>query len=124
MPACRGFIVYNKPEMRIHTMSDCEYAWTSFDKPAKIATISRGFNTNKSMQRIHPTQKPIKLYLWCLKNYAKEGDHILDTHAGSFSLGIACDIMGYDCTGYEIDKDYFEAAKARLERHQRQGVLF
>jgi site-specific DNA-methyltransferase (adenine-specific) len=124
MPACRGFIVYDKPEMRIHTMSDCEYAWTSFDRPAKIATISRGFCTNKSMQRIHPTQKPIKLYLWCLKNYAKPGDKILDTHLGSGSSAIAADIMGYDFTGYEIDKEYFEAAKKRLELHQMQGKLF
>ena len=74
--------------------------------------------------RIHPTQKPVRLYEWLLKNYAKPGDRILDTHLGSGSSAIACDIMGYDFTGYEIDKDYFTAAKERLERHQAQGKLF
>jgi len=75
-------------------------------------------------KRIHPTQKPVRLYEWLLKNYAKPGDRILDTHAGSFSLGIACDIMGYPCVGYEIDREYYEAAKLRLERHQKQAKLF
>ena len=74
--------------------------------------------------RIHPTQKPVRLYEWLLKNYAKQGDTILDTHLGSGSSAIAADIMGYDFTGYEIDAEYFQAAKARLERHQKQGKLF
>ena len=120
MPACRGFIIWDKPEMRIHTMSDCEYAWTSFDRPAKIARISRATRGIS----IHPTQKPIRLYQFLLKNYANPGDHILDTHLGSGSSAIAADIMGYDFTGYEIDADYYQAAKKRLERHQSQGVLF
>lgn len=120
MPACRGFIVWDKPEMRIHTMNDCEYAWTSFDRPAKIARISRATRGIA----IHPTQKPVRLYQFLLKNYANPGDHILDTHLGSGSSAIACDIMGYDFTGYEIDTDYFQAAKARLERYQKQGKLF
>ncbi len=78
---------------------------------------------NKEL-RIHPTQKPVRLYEWLLKNYAKPGDKILDTHGGSMSIAIACDIMGYDLDLYEIDKDYFEAGQARLERHQAQCKLF
>lgn len=112
MPACRGFIIYDKPEMRIHTMSDCEYAWTSFDKPAKILTISRRFN----VLGIHPTQKPIRLYEQILKNYANPGDHILDTHMGSQSSRIAAYKMGFDYTGYEIDPDYFKDGNARFEK--------
>lgn len=73
--------------------------------------------------RIHPTQKPVRLYEWLLKNYAKPGDKILDTHGGSGSICIACDIMGYDLDWYEIDVEYYQAAKERLERHQRQEVL-
>jgi site-specific DNA-methyltransferase (adenine-specific) len=73
--------------------------------------------------RIHPTQKPVRLYEWLLKNYAKPGDKILDTHGGSMSIAIACDIMGFDLDLYEIDLEYFEAGKARLERHQKQGVI-
>jgi site-specific DNA-methyltransferase (adenine-specific) len=60
---------------------------------------------------------------WLLKNYAHPGDKILDTHGGSMSSAIACDIMGYDLDLYEIDLEYFNAGKARLERHQSQGVL-
>jgi site-specific DNA-methyltransferase (adenine-specific) len=98
--------------------SQWEMAWTSFDKPAALFRIA-----NYLTGKIHPTQKPVRLYEWLLKNYAKPGDKILDTHGGSMSIAIACDIMGFDLDLYEIDEDYFRAGKERLERHQRQGVL-
>jgi site-specific DNA-methyltransferase (adenine-specific) len=99
--------------------SDGELAWTSFDKVLKKFTLC-----NKMGGKIHPTQKPVKLYEWLLQNYAKEGDTILDTHLGSGSIALACHNLGFDLTGYEIDKDYFDAAKARLEEHQKQQKLF
>jgi site-specific DNA-methyltransferase (adenine-specific) len=99
--------------------SQWEMAWTSFDKPAALFRLAN-FGTGK----VHPTQKPVRLYEWLLKNYAKPGDKILDTHLGSGSSAIAADIMGFDFTGYEIDKEYFEAAKKRLEIHQMQQKLF
>ena len=74
--------------------------------------------------RIHPCEKPVKLYEWLLKNYAKPGDRILDTHLGSGSIAIACHNMGFALDGYEIDRDYYEAAVERLEAHKRQGTLF
>jgi site-specific DNA-methyltransferase (adenine-specific) len=91
-------------------------------KPAKIFeySIHKHNHTNK----IHPTQKPVKLYEWLLMNYAKEGDTILDTHLGSGSIAIACHNLGYDLTGYEIDKDYYEAALKRIEQHKAQKRLF
>ena len=116
----RGFIVWDKPEMRIHTMSDCEFAWTSFNRPAKIIQISR----YEEKERWHPTQKPVKLYEWLLKNYAKSGDKILDTHLGSGSIAIACYNLDFDLTGFEIDKDYYEGACKRLEEHKKQQRLF
>ncbi len=70
--------------------------------------------------RIHPTQKPIALYKYCLHNYAKEGNLILDTHVGSGSSLIACDQMGFDYVGYEIDKDYYDAAVKRINEETRQ----
>jgi len=108
--------------------ADCELAWTSFQSATRLFRFRwqgmlQGDMKNKE-KRIHPTQKPVRLYEWLLNNYAKEGDKILDTHLGSGSSAIAADIMGYDFTGYEIDADYFQAAKARLERHQMQGKLF
>ncbi len=74
--------------------------------------------------RIHPTQKPIALYKWLLKNYAKEGNTILDTHVGSGSSRIACYEMGFDFTGYEIDKDYWESQEKRFNIVKNQMKLF
>jgi site-specific DNA-methyltransferase (adenine-specific) len=74
--------------------------------------------------RIHPTQKPIALYKWLLKNYAKEGDKILDTHLGSQSSRIAAYDMGFDFYGTELDKDYFDAGCQRFEDFKSQLKLF
>lgn len=81
-------------------------------------------NMSNKESRIHPTQKPVNLYEWLLKNYAKASDKILDTHLGSGSISIACHNMGFDLTAYEIDKDYYKAAKKRLEEHQKQIQMF
>lgn len=123
MPACRGFIIYDKPEMRIATMSDCEYAWTSFDCPAKIITVSRGFSNDQINGRIHPTQKPTRLYARIFKNYCKPGDHILDTHLGSASSAIAAHKLGFDFVGCEIDTDYYTAAVKRFNEQTDEGLF-
>ena len=81
-------------------------------------------NIHREENTIHPCQKPIKLYEWLLMNYAKKGDKILDTHLGSGSIAIASHNLGFDLEGYELDKEYFEAAKKRLEQHQAQKRLF
>jgi site-specific DNA-methyltransferase (adenine-specific) len=75
-------------------------------------------------QRIHPTQKPVKLYQWLLDNYAKPGQRILDTHMGSGSSAIAAHYFGCDFVGCEIDPDYYKAAKERFERVTRQEAMF
>ena len=100
------------------TLSKCEFFWTSFDKPSNLYSM-----VSTDLHRFHPTQTPVALYAWLLKNYAKPGDKILDTHGGSCSLAIACDIMGFDAEIYEIDKDYYEAAVDRFNRHKQQTVL-
>lgn len=74
--------------------------------------------------RIHPTQKPIALYKWQLKNYAKEGDKILDTHGGSMSIALACHDYKFDLTLCELDKDYYEAGVKRFKNHIAQQKLF
>jgi site-specific DNA-methyltransferase (adenine-specific) len=74
--------------------------------------------------KIHPTQKPVALYKWILKNYAKPGDKILDTHGGSMSIAIACHDMGFDLDLWEIDPDYYYAGVKRFEQHTRQAKLF
>ena len=73
---------------------------------------------------IHPTEKPIRLYQWLLDNYAKEGYTILDTHLGSGSIAIACHNLGFDLTACEIDKDYYNLAIERINKHKAQKRLF
>ena len=91
--------------------AECEYAWTSHNKPAKIFKKSPN-----QLDRIHPTQKLISLYIFLLENYAKQGDKILDTHLGSQSSRIAAYKKGFDFWGFEIDKDYFEQGNERFEK--------
>jgi site-specific DNA-methyltransferase (adenine-specific) len=99
--------------------SDGELAYTSFKRALKMYTKWSGGN-----DKIHPTQKPVKLYEWLLMNYAKEGDKILDTHLGSGSIAIACHNLGFDLTACELDKYYYDAAMKRLEQHQQQLTMF
>jgi len=102
--------------------SDGELAFTSFNQALRRIVLNRVELLKEGT--IHPTQKPIKLYKWLLKKYAKEGDRILDTHLGSGSSRIAAHDMGFDFVGYEIDKDYFEAQEKRFQNHIKQGNLF
>ena len=80
-------------------------------------------DANKTGGKIHPTQKPVKLYEWLLMNYAKEGDKILDTHRGSASLDIACHNLNFDLVTCELDTDYFNDGNKRLKQHQNQQVM-
>jgi len=116
------------------TYADCEMAWTSFDKNAKIFKYMWDGNrygfigaiqgVGKKSIRTHPTQKPVALYEWLLMNYAKEGDKILDTHLGSGSIAIACNNLGFDLTACELDKEYYNAAIKRIQQHKSQIRMF
>jgi site-specific DNA-methyltransferase (adenine-specific) len=120
LPPTRGFIIWDKGEMMYgRSFAECEFAWTSFDASARIYKLNP-----TQLDRIHPTQKPIKLYKWLLTNYAKQGDKILDTHVGSASSLIACYEYGFDFIGFEIDKDYYEAAQKRLQAVMSQISMF
>jgi len=81
-------------------------------------------NMKDKEKRIHPTQKPVALYEWILKNFAKEGDKVLDTHTGSGSSRIAAYNLDFEYVGYEIDPVYFEAQERRFKAHTRQIRLF
>lgn len=97
----------------LENFSQCEFAWTSFNKPAKHISISnKGGKADKG--KFHPTQKPIDLYAYLLRTFAKPGDKILDTHLGSGSSRIAAYKMGFDFYATEIDKDYFDAQENRF----------
>jgi len=117
-----GMIVWYK-HVRAPNMSKCEIAYTS--KHQKVEYIDLIWqNINRKEPIIHPCQKPISLYSILLNRYAKTGDRILDTHLGSGSIALACHDMGFHLDGFEIDKEYFEAASKRLKNHQRQLKLF
>jgi site-specific DNA-methyltransferase (adenine-specific) len=101
------------------TMSPVELAWTSFNKPSKIYRT-----TTNTGNKIHPTQKPIDLYKFCLEHFTNEGDLILDTHLGSASIAIACHYMKRKLIGYEIDKEYYDAACKRFKEQTMQQALW
>lgn len=105
-----------------------EEAYLSMTKSVNIFEYTWNGMLQQNMKdkecRIHPTQKPVALYQWLLQNYAKTGDKILDTHVGSASSLIACYNLGFDYVGFEIDKDYYEAATKRLNAVKEQGKLF
>lgn len=103
-------------------MAMCEYAWTSFNDNAKVFECAP--QGTAAEQRIHPTQKPVKLYSWILRNYAKPGMKILDTHVGSGSSLIACDMAGLPYVGFEIDEIYYRMAKERIENAAAQVSVF
>ena len=114
------FIIWDKkiPE-EMYNYAMCEMAWTSFEKkPAKIFS-----KIAAQPNRIHPTQKPVALYRWLLQNYAKPNDKILDTHLGSGSSRIAAYMEGFDFTGFEIDKDYFNSSVKRFKEYKLQTKL-
>jgi site-specific DNA-methyltransferase (adenine-specific) len=120
LPPTRCFVVWKKLTISENfTMAMCEYAWTSFNDNAKIFEFAP-----QDKDRFHPTQKPVGLYLKLLNNYAKPGDKILDTHAGSASLPIACIKAGFDWTAFEIDEGYYIKAQKRILDERAQISMF
>jgi site-specific DNA-methyltransferase (adenine-specific) len=124
LPPTRGFIIWDKVKFA-YNYSQAEFAWTSFDCISRILKYcsNGGFVQKPIDAKIHPTQKPVALYKWLLKNYAKPGDKILDTHMGSGSSRIAAYDMGFDFYGCELDQEYFDASCQRFDRFKAQLKL-
>lgn len=121
------WVVWDK-DNGANDFADCELAWTSFKTAVRRfrfrwAGMLQG-DAKRKETRIHPTQKPVKLYQWLLDNYAKPGQRILDTHLGSASSAIAAHYFGCDFVGIELDADYYAAAKERFERETAQVDMF
>ena len=119
------FYIWDKKQPHDFSLAMCEMAWTSFSKPAKIWS----FSVLKEKNKIHPTQKPVEIYDWLVKNYAKQGDKILDTHLGSGSIAIAIEKanrinnMGLQFTGIELDEEYYNAALQRFKIFAMQQTI-
>ena len=122
-----GFLFWNK-NVTMPTYSQGELAWISWSNKIDYIEFTWHGMVQNDMKnkenRIHPTQKPVKLYEWLLMNYAKEGDKILDTHGGSQSSRIACFNLGFELDIIELDKDYFDAGNKRFDQHKKQLTLF
>lgn len=117
LPPTRCIICWDKVQPW-ENFSQIEMAWTSFDSPARIFKFD-----NRTGNKIHPTQKPVQLYKWLLRNYAKEGDKIFDSHLGSQSSRIACWDGGFDFWGCELDPDYYRDGCKRFNNHIKQLKL-
>jgi len=112
LPPTRCFVCWDKLQS-FENFSQVEYAWTSFDYPSKIIRMaSRGGRNDKD--KIHPTQKPVELYVQLIKTFAKPGDKIIDTHLGSGSSRIAAYNLGFEFVGCEIDEDYYNSMEERF----------
>ena len=113
------FLIWDKGESIYgRDFAECEFAWGSFDRCARIYKLFPN-----QAERIHPTQKPVKLYEWILTNYAKPGQTIFDSHMGSGSSAIAAINLGFEYVGCELDADYYAAACKRIEQHAAQERL-
>ena len=136
LPLTKSWLIWDKrtQDKYSNDFADCEMAWNSFNKPAKIfrwlwSGMMQQDMKNKE-QRIHPTQKPVKLYEWILMNYAKEGNKILDTHGGSLSIALAVhnvnikDNMKLTLDVCELDKEYYLEGKKRYSNHIQQKTIF
>ncbi|KKN59937.1 hypothetical protein LCGC14_0536870 [marine sediment metagenome] len=125
LPAVKSWVIWDK-DFNGHTngFSDAELAWISDNSRTRIFKFKANDGKQNAIKKIHPTQKPIELYEWLLMNYAKKGDKILDTHLGSGSSAIAAHRLGYEFWGFEIDKDYYEAAVKRINLEKIKLRLF
>lgn len=122
-----GRIVWDKDNGE-NLYSDCELAYQSITNGIRKVKIRwHGMlqqNMMEKEKRIHPTQKPVGLYKWCLTKYAKTGNKIIDTHGGSCSIGCACLDMDFDIDICEIDKEYFDKAVMRLKNNVQDYFAF
>lgn len=116
------WLVWDKMRPETFSFAQCELAWTSFNTPAKVFHYSINSQLHSEI-RIHPTQKPVALYAWIYRLFAKKGDLILDTHLGSSSSRIAAFKMGLDFIGCEIDPEFVAASEARFQKECRGRVV-
>ena len=126
IPPISSWIYWDKGT-GLNDFSDGELAFCSKGgalRSVKISWVGANAKDGLYKERIHPTQKPVKLYEWLLMNYATEGDKILDTHLGSGSIALACHNLGFDLTACELDKEYFDASIKRIKNHVAQIRMF
>ena len=115
-----GIVTHSHP---VVTFADGELAWTSFQKTAKCFDFPYFGTNGVDEYKFHPTQKPVALYAWILKNYAKDGDRIFDPMMGSQSSRIAAYGLGFDYVGCELDKEYFDTGCERFNKECKGEIV-
>jgi len=120
LPPTMRWLVWDKMQGDF-SLADCEFAWTSEQRAARIFRYSRGAALQDGKE--HPTQKPIALMKWCIDFFPK-AEVIADPFMGSCTTGVAAVQMGRDFIGIEREAKYFDIACCRIEQAQRQGDLF
>ena len=128
LPNSEYFLIWDKKQF-MPNFASAELAFVSIGLKAPAKVFRYGIHKENALRKkqggkIHQAQKPVVLYEWILKNYAKENDKIIDTHLGSGSIAIACHNLHFDLTACEINKDYFNAAMKRINNHKKQLRLF
>ena len=123
LPPTEYFCIWNK-QQTVDNFATAEYAWVSMGLKTPAKMFNYSIHKHNQITKIHPTEKPIDLYRWVLKTYAKTGMKILDTHGGSFSSAVACDMEGFDLDICEIDSEYFQKGVQRFQQYKSQKRLF
>jgi site-specific DNA-methyltransferase (adenine-specific) len=118
MNPSRCWLIWNKKQP-VDNFSDAELAWTSFDKVVSMYDFAVMGNRDK----IHISQKPMKLFKWCLNNYAEEGMIVFDPFLGSFTTAIASENCNMNWLGCEKDPDYFKSGYHRYEQETKQLLM-
>ena len=117
-------IFWNKLNGIGNDFSDGEFAFSSKGVQSRYFECSQFHNLSGGKDRIHPTEKPVKLYDWIYHNYLPQGGKVFDSHLGSGSNRIAADKAGnIDFYATEIDKDYFDAQEKRFKEYKQQLVI-
>ena len=135
LPHSEGWICWDKTFKYNQKLAvgHFELAWSNVEIKLSFIRFTscgnfQGFENPKAdyskKKSFHPTSKPVEIYKFCLENYAKENDKILDTHLGSGSIAIACHDYGFELTACELDKEYYDKAIQRITNHTNQQKLF
>ena len=124
----QGGMLYWHKNVTMPTYSTGELAYLSWLNKIDFVEITwhgmLQYDMKNKEDRIHPTQKPIMLYRWLLDKYAEKGNKIIDTHGGSFTNAIACDMEGFDLDIIEIDGTYFDNGVQAFDKYKQQLKLF
>jgi site-specific DNA-methyltransferase (adenine-specific) len=121
LPPTKCFVFWDKYRSENFSMAMGEYIWTSFTQNAKV--FKKQSNGSAKYKRFHPTQKPVELIEKLLDWFANPGDKILDTHAGSGTVAVACINKGFDWLAFEIDEIYAKLAKERIEKQKKKRII-